>query len=128
MQEQMICPRHPHVGLEMKDGELNCRRCTAAGNLLKPAGLITLKELWDRESVPSFDEMITGVDETILDFLWKEKSGTLINLFLYFTSHQRPLDPREFLQFWGSLSGPEQDYYMFASAEGLKSEVKGEGE
>jgi hypothetical protein len=84
-----------------------------------------MQEIWRQESVPSFEEMVAGVDETILEYLWVEKSGTLINLFLYFSSERKPMNPREFLEFWGSLSGSEQDYYMTASAEGLRNEASG---
>lgn len=122
MQERLICARHPHVGIREKDGKPYCRLCVAKD---KDAKLMVMRDLWRQESIPSFEEMIAGVDETILEFLWIEKSGTLINLFLYLNSERKPLNPREFLEFWGSLSESEQDYYMTASAEGLRDEASG---
>lgn len=122
MQERLICVKHPHIDVREKNGIQYCRLCSARGSA---SILTTMTELWHQESVPSFEEMIAGVDESIMEFLWVEKSGTLINLFLYFNSERRPLNPREFLEFWGSLSESEQDYYMTASAEGLRDEASG---
>ena len=126
MQERMLCPRHAHIRLEVREGVLICPRCQRPDAVLEPAELITMTQLWNREVMPSYDELIEGVDKSIMEFLWLEQSGTLINLFLYFNSEKKPLDPREFLMFWGSLVEEEQDYYMIASAEGLRDEAKEE--
>jgi hypothetical protein len=122
VQERLICVKHPHIDIRVKDGKQYCRLCSARNT---EAELTTMTELWHRDSVPSFEEMLAGVDESIMDFLWVEKSGTLINLFLYFNAERKPLNPREFLEFWGSLSAADQDYYMTASAEGLRDEASG---
>ena len=121
MQEQMVCPNHPGGQLVSENGVLRCQRC--------PTDLITIKELWERwerRNPLSFDDLMTRVDEVIMKFIWSEKNGTLVNLFLYFSSERKPLNPREFLEFWDSLSEDEEDYYMSASAVELGNEVKGE--
>lgn len=127
-QEDWLCLRHPHIKVEWNDAKsaYYCSRCVKRGHTLPHETLVRLKDLWVQESLPSLKELVAGVDDAIMDFLWKEKSGTLVNLFLYFNSEREPLNPRDFLQFWGSLSEAEQDYYMFASAEELRTEAKGE--
>jgi hypothetical protein len=128
MQEQRYCPRHPGVKIIMTYGTFTCRKCVLYEDVLPPARLLTLKELFEQAELPSLEQLCEKVDAAIMEFLWAGKDGTLINLFLYFNSERKPLNPREFLEFWDSLSGVEEDYYMIASAEGLRSEVKGENE
>lgn len=118
-----FCSRHMDAMVDEVDGEFRCRMCYHAG---ESHPILTPKQVWDEVSVPSLRELIASVDEAIMDFLWAENDGTLINLYLYFNSEREPLDPREFLQFWGSLSEEEQKYYMSASAEALRNEAKGE--
>lgn len=121
MQEQMVCPKHPGGRIVDEGGILRCRRCTPQ--------LITMKELWgqwERKNPLSFDQLMADVDSAIMEFLWSEKNGTLVNLFLYFNVKSNPLNPREFLEFWDSLAAEEQDYYMRASAEELRNEAKGD--
>jgi hypothetical protein len=97
-------------------------------DLMKNKRFSELRRQWEKETVPSFGEFIAGVDEAIMDFLWTERSGALINLFLYFNGESDPLNPREFLQFWGSLSKSEEDYYLIASVQELRNEAKGKNE
>lgn len=121
MQEQMICPNHPGYRVVSESGVFRCLRCAA-----NPITLKELWERWERKNPPSFDKLMASVDEAIMKFVWSEKNGTLVNLFLYFSSERKPLNPREFLDFWDSLSEAEEDYYMGASAEELGNEAKGE--
>lgn len=118
MQEQgdWTCPKHPDKLLEWDGRSFVCVACILTRKIEK---------VWESFEPLSLAGLIASVDESIMEFLWLERDGTLVNLFLYFNSETKPLDRREFLEFWGSLSEAEEDYYMSASAEGLQSEAKG---
>jgi hypothetical protein len=53
------------------------------------------------------------VEKTILEeFILGDSTGTILQLFRFFDSVEKPLDLLEFLEFWNSLSQSEQCTYM----------------
>lgn len=62
------------------------------------------------------EELIHQVDYVIMEEIRKEKSGLVLGLYLYFDTPDRPVDPREFLEFWNSMTMPEKVYALTPSS------------
>jgi hypothetical protein len=62
----------------------------------------------------SFEELINVVDDFLMREIRRDKSGILMKMYNFFDSGKRPLDPREFFEFLGSLNIVEELEYMDA--------------
>lgn len=58
------------------------------------------------------EELISQVDEAIMNEINNESSGLLLGLYLYLDTPNNPVSPREFLQFWKNLSLEEKATYL----------------
>lgn len=56
--------------------------------------------------------LIEVIDQAIQRMIDRDVTGSIQKIFDFFDSQSKPLDHREFIQFWGSLSAVEQDKYM----------------
>lgn len=110
------CSEHPGAEFRRQGVFYTCSGCLLAEKI---------EQIWANVEVPPLRELVSEVDARITEYLWIWNSGALVNLFLYFQSEAKPLDPREFLEFWGPLSPAEEDYYIAASAEAMRDEAKG---
>lgn len=115
-QEDWVCPVHPETMLEWDGYSHICASCVLSDRI---------ERMWESVELPPLEELVANVDDAITEYLWIGNNGPLITLFLYFHSEKKPLDPREFLEFWGPLSPAEEDYYIAASAEAMRDEAKG---
>jgi len=67
-------------------------------------------------TILSVDELIDQVDYVIMEEIRQEKSGLVLGLYLYFDTPDRPVDPREFLEYWNSMTMPEKVYALTPSS------------
>lgn len=65
----------------------------------------------------TFDDLVIAVDNSLMEEMENEKSGVLLKLYNFFNSEKRPMYPREFFEFWGSLSHEECLDYIFDGEE-----------
>lgn len=64
------------------------------------------------KTAETLEELDAVVDEAIMSEIRSEGTGLTYSLYLFFDSPDKPLDPREFLDFWASLSPAERVYYL----------------
>jgi hypothetical protein len=67
------------------------------------------------------DDLIALVDETIMGEMTRDETGLLLDLYDFFDNFRKPLDPREFLDFWASLSFDDRVYYLNPASRGKDS-------
>ena len=115
-QEDWMCPVHPNTMLEWDGYSHICAECVLSNRI---------ERMWEGVTITPLADLVKDVDNCITEYLWIGNSQPLVTLFLYFHSEAKPLDPREFLEFWGPLRPADEEYYLKASAEALQSEVKG---
>jgi hypothetical protein len=68
------------------------------------------------EKNEDLDDLIALVDESIMSELTRDETGLLLGVYDFFDSLNKPLDPREFLEFWASLSFDDRVYYLNPSS------------
>lgn len=56
--------------------------------------------------------LIEIIDKAIQAEIDRDKTGSMRKIFDFFDSVTKPLNHREFIEFWGSLSALEQGEYM----------------
>lgn len=70
--------------------------------------------LWENVELSSLDEFLKGLDEKLMEKIDGDPAGVWRPMFDFFDSDSNnPLTPREFLQFWQSLSEEEQVLMTF---------------
>lgn len=80
--------------------------------------ILQLGELWSCVKTPSLAELLSTVDEAIVEEIHNEKSGAALNAFTFFNTPSgltdrpfRPLNPREYLQYWISLTDEQKLFF-----------------
>lgn len=86
-----------------------------------------LDELWGSVEIPSLGELLSTVDEAIMKEIRGDLSGAALTVFTIFNTPTglvksrmfRPLNPREFLEYWMSLTDEEKQSFAIYP-EGVK--------
>lgn len=72
-----------------------------------------LQRLWRSVEIPPLNEFILDLDYTLMKLFSNDASGILWSIFFYYDSvPEKPLSPREVLDFYASLSEEERLLYM----------------
>lgn len=58
--------------------------------------------------LPTFPDMVKGIDEALMWEIDHEVTGVARTLYDFFDSPGKPINPREFLQYWLALTEEEK--------------------
>jgi len=74
---------------------------------------IKLQDLWNEEKLPTFAELLDEIDDALMAEI--RSWPVLSEWYKFFDSLNNPLNPREFLHFWSSLTEEEQIIYKLVT-------------
>lgn len=76
-------------------------------------GKKSTEEFWTGVSVPTFDDFLDDLDYRLMAEIVDDRTGALPAMYRFFDDNpEKPLSPRELLQFWAALSEEERLFFM----------------
>lgn len=91
----------------------------------KPKLEIALHQLWSNDQIPGFEDFVEEIDAALMAELEADPLGIVLDIYNFFDSKEKPLNPREFLQFWVSLSDEDRTEFILDTTVPLNPEGKG---